>query len=385
MLAVLGRSLEMTAGRTAWCAVKHVQRRRTRLDARLRPSVPLDRKKPLMSYTNDQLDLVRAQIAPYDTVLAAARTRLGDVRGLASTFPGALRTYASGSLAHGTVNHPVSDGDGGLVLDRRSYPNLGPDGGGEQPRDVVADLCALLGPTLREIYPNAKCGTSKRGPKVWFGAPIEGQDPTVDLVVALTRQSGGGLWIPNLERNIWEASDPETHTALITGGTASLAQTRRRIIRLAKAWNKQFTSPAFSSFHLSALALESVTAGLGVAHGLHATFDDAATSLAVGNTPDPAGVSAPIKLLTDRATAVRRLRKAADNLAEALAAEDDEVAVTAALSRVFWKYIDAPDTPQLTAAVAAMTQNKTITTATLGLAGPAVALAPTRAYGDRRP
>jgi hypothetical protein len=338
-----------------------------------------------VSHTNDQLELVRAQIAPLDIVLNAARTRLGDTRGLASTFPGALRTYASGSLAHRTVNHPVSDGDGGLVLDRREYPNLGPDGGGEQPGDVVADLCTLLGPTLREIYPSAKCGTSKRGPKVWFGAPIEDQDPTVDLVVALTRKSGGGLWIPNLERNSWEASDPETHTALITGGTASLAQTRRRVIRLAKAWNKQFTAPALSSFHLSVLALHSVTAGLGLAHGLHATFDDAARSLAAGDTPDPAGVSVPIKLLADRSIAVGRLRKAADNLAEALAADDDQAAVTTALSRVFWKYIDAPDTPQLNAAVASMTQSKRITTATLGISGPAVALAPTRAYGDRRP
>jgi hypothetical protein len=96
-------------------------------------------------------------------------------------------------------------------------------------------------------------------------------------------------------------------------------------------------------------------------------------------------VSVPIKLLADRSTAVRRLRKAADNLAEALAADDDKAAVTTALSRVFWKYIDAPDTPQLNAAVAAMTQSKQITTATLGITGPAVALAPTRAYGDGQP
>jgi hypothetical protein len=338
-----------------------------------------------MGYTHDLLETVRSQIAPSDVVLTEARTRLSVVRGLAGTFPGALRTYASGSLAHRTVNHPVSDGDGGVVLDRRTYPSLGPDGNGEQPRDIVDDLCALLGPSLREIYPNAKCGTSKRGPKVWFGAPLEYQDPTVDLVVALTRKTGNGLWIPNLEKNTWEASDPEMHTALIGGGSTSLEQTRRRVIRLAKAWNKQFTSPAFSSFHLSVLTLESVTAGPGLARGLRALFDDAATSLADCDTPDPAGVSAPIKLLADRSIAINRLRKAADNLAEALANDTDETAVTTALSKVFWNYIDAPATPQLNAAVAAMTQGKPVTTATLGITGPAVSLASTRAYGDPWP
>jgi hypothetical protein len=337
-----------------------------------------------MGHTNDHLEAVRAQIAPIDVVLAEARSRLRDVRGLASTFPGALRTYASGSLAHRTVNHPVSDGDGGVVLDRRSYPALGPDGGGEQPREIVAELCELLAPTLRQIYPKARCGTSKRGPKIWFGAPIEGQDPTVDLVVALTRKNGSGLWIPNLEKNIWEASNPEAHTAMIGGGATTLDRTRRRVIRLAKAWNKQFSTPAFCSFHLSILALESVTSGLGVARSLQGFFDDAASSLTDAGTPDPAGVSANIKPLLAASTATDRLRKAADNLAEALDNDSDETAVASALSKVFWKYIDDPVTPTLSSAVAAMTERKPISTAALGITGPAVTLTPTRAYGDPR-
>jgi hypothetical protein len=57
---------------------------------------------------------------------------------------------------------------------------------------------------------------------------------------------------------------------------------------------------------------------------------------------------------------------------------------TDALSKVFWKYIDAPSTPKLNAVVAAMTQGKPITTATLGITGPTVALPATRAYGEPR-
>ena len=43
---------------------------------------------------------------------------------------GALRWFRSGSVAHGTVNKPVTDADCGLVLDRRNerYATLGPDG-----------------------------------------------------------------------------------------------------------------------------------------------------------------------------------------------------------------------------------------------------------------
>jgi hypothetical protein len=126
-----------------------------------------------MGHTVDVLDDVRATIAASDTVLTEARDRLRLSRDIASTFPGALRTYASGSIAQYTVNHPVSDGDGGLVLDRRCYPNLGPEGGGEAPHDVTAELCALLGPKLRETYPKASCGKSKRGPKLRFGEPLE--------------------------------------------------------------------------------------------------------------------------------------------------------------------------------------------------------------------
>ena len=254
-----------------------------------------------MGHTTDLLDDVRHRIAAHDLVLGETRTRLQLVRDAAISVPGARRTYGSGSLAQHTVNHPVTDGDGGLVLDRRTYPELGPDGGGETPTEVAGKVCELLGPAVRQVYPKARCGTSKRGPKVWFGQSLQGQDPTIDLVVALPRRVGSGLWIPNLEKRTWEASDPERHTDLLNGGPAALRRTRRRVIRLAKAWNKQFAQPGLSSFNISAIALASVQPGLGLAEGLQRFFADGAASLATGrNTPDPAGVSPPLKLLMPR-------------------------------------------------------------------------------------
>jgi hypothetical protein len=337
-----------------------------------------------MGYTNDYLTDIGATTAADPSVLAEARNRLALVRDIAGQFPGALRTYASGSLSQHTVTHPVSDGDGGLVLNRVNYPGLGPEGGGEIPNDVTAQLCKLLGPRVRECYPNARCGTSKRGPKITFGAPINDQDPSVDLVVALTRREGNGLWIPNLKLERWEPSDPEEHVRLLNAEPVSLRRTRRRVIRLAKVWNKQWTDPGFSSFHLSVLALEHVQPGMDIAIALRALLDGAAAFLTAGrNTPDPAGVSKPLKLLISRDVAVKRLRTAAYALADALAADDDEHAVQTALSRVFRNYVDAPVDDQLARAVAALRPGRPVTTATLGLTGPAATVASTRAYGGR--
>lgn len=340
-----------------------------------------------MGYTDDYLTTVRGEIAADDLTLAEARDRLTLVRKIAMGFPGALRTYASGSLAQYTVNDPVTDGDGGLVLNRVQYPQLGPDGGGETPNEIVADLCAILGPELRQIYPKARCGTSKRGPKITFSAPVNGQDPSVDLVVALTRRAAAGLWIPNLHMERWEASDPEAHVVLLNGDTVTLRRTRRRVIRLLKAWNKQWSTPAFSSFHLSALALEHVIPGMSVAAALHAVFDGAAIFLATScNTPDPAGVSSPLKLMkgVSRDVAVQRLRAAATAMADALENDDDEKVVQSALHRVFRDYINALPEDTLASVVGALRPGLAVSTLTVGLPGPAVAIPSTRAYGGSR-
>ena len=335
-----------------------------------------------MGHCDDVISNVRSQIDASDTPLDEARARLALVKKTAIGFAGARRTYSSGSIAHHTMIDPVTDGDGGVVLDRRSYPALGPEGGGEAPREVTEELCGLLGPEIREHYPRAQCGTSKRGPKIHFGEPVEDQDPTVDLVVALTRRKGQGLWIPNLKKNTWEASDPEHHAGLFNGGPLALRRTRRQVIRLAKAWNRQFSEPAFCSFHLSTLALESVQGGLALPAALGQFFADSARSLRRGNTADPAGVSPPIKLHGSREVAIARLDKAAEAISRALEHDDDLAVVQANLATVFWDYVEAPEISPLASAIRSLRPGIAVTTTSLGLAGAAAAVKPARAYGD---
>ena len=61
-----------------------------------------------MGHTAALLNDVRSQLAPDDVALKEARDRRDAVLDAAATFPGAMRTFKSGSLAHGTANWVAS-------------------------------------------------------------------------------------------------------------------------------------------------------------------------------------------------------------------------------------------------------------------------------------
>lgn len=336
-----------------------------------------------MGFTEPYLTAIRSRVKADDRPLEEARKRMALVREIAGAQPGVLRTFASGSLAHHTMNGPVTDGDGAAVFDRRCFPQLGPDGGGESPKALADEFCELLGQGVRLDYPEAVCRRSKRGPKIFFYSPVDGQDPTVDLVLALTRKDEPGLWIPNLKLGTWDASHPERHTELFSGGGDALRASRRKVIRLLKAWNKQFHEPGLSSFHLSVLALEFVEPGMSVSAGMLAVFERAASRLRSHQpTLDPAHVSGSIRLLLSSEIVETRLRKAGEALRQALEHDNDVATVQAALTRLFPDYADTLASDVLASAVEPLRSGRLITTVSVGLAGAPVALAPTRAYGD---
>jgi len=335
-----------------------------------------------MSTVTDILNEVSAQIDADPEALAEARNRLRIALDVAASYNGQLRTYRSGSLAAHTMIDPVSDGDGGLILDRRSHPNLGPEGKGETPTEIVESLRAYMGPVIRKTYPKAWVTTSKRGPMVYFGCPINDQNPTVDIVVALTRKNDPGLWIPNLKTGKWDPSHPQHHVDLLNSGTTSYKRIRRQVIRLAKAWNNQFDRPGVSSFLLSVWALEFIEPGMGVAAGLHALFDGAATRLEANlATPDPAEVSQDLELELPRKQVLSRMRSAAEALQEAISNKSDPATVRDALARMYWKYVSSPQQTALANSAAALSARKPITTDTLGLKAKPVIIPPTRSYG----
>lgn len=351
---------------------------------------PTDKKDSTMNALT-ALESIRRHVAADPSSLSEARERLAAVCVAASAHPDALRTYRSGSLASKFTNRPVADADGGLVIDRRKHPSLGPDGGGELPRRLVDDVHRRIRPQLLRQYPRVRIETMKRGLLVRFNQPLpSGEDPTVDLVVALNRVDAPGLWIPNLDRNRWDPSHPERHVELFTAGWPALRQTRQHVVRVAKAQAKQFSEPAVCSFNIAALAWECVELAEPLDRALLRFYEHAASSLAKHLTSDPAGVSAPIKV-TDRNLAVKRFRKVADAIALAIDAGDDGEKVHDVLSAtgIFWKLIQ-PSLPSDAAAVhqaisdggsLSMTKAGTLVAGTGASATPVKS---TRSYGGRR-
>ena len=294
-----------------------------------------------MQNTAAFLNDVHAELAPSDDTLSAARSRRDDVLARAGDYPGALRTYISGSIAHRTANKDT-DADCGVVLDRRSYPKLGPDGEGVGPNQIVDDFRESLRDRLKEYYPEIRFRVTKRAIQISFNQPLADEsDPTVDLIVALTR-IGQGLWIPNNETKDWDASHPEYHTTVLTADPAGLRRVRAKVIRLAKGWNTQYTKPGLCSFNIEALALSCISERHSVPDGLAELFRFAVSDLKKHYTPDPAGVSKPIKLLKDRNTVVGRLEKATALMKDALDNDDDMTKVQEAMASLYWKYVDPP-------------------------------------------
>lgn len=298
-----------------------------------------------MTFVNEVLQRVVRNTKISKEVTDEAKARRDLVFQIAETYDGALNTVKSGSIAHGTLALKLDDADGSLVLDRTHYPEYSPDGDGKAPNDLVEDVADYLRPLVQEVFPDVYVSTAhKRAIYFRFRSPMDDEqkhDPTVDLVVSLSRDDGG-LWIPNLNREIWQPSDPATHTSMVLQAKKDTNYKIVKIIRLAKLHAKQWSNPTLlSSFHLTALALETQDRNRSVADGLIDLFRHAEKQLARNNTPDPAGISESIKIPEgrDREKLVKKLKKAADSLEEAIDLEStggtlDEI--SDALRPFFW-------------------------------------------------
>jgi hypothetical protein len=132
-----------------------------------------------VSFTQQVLNHARAQIVPEDATLKEARQRRDTTRAVAEDFEGVRHSFASGSLAHGTVNCPIHerdkglDADAGVVLDRRSHPTLGPDSAEDDgPIPIVEAMRGHLRRELRPDYPQVKLRITKQAILVSFGEPL---------------------------------------------------------------------------------------------------------------------------------------------------------------------------------------------------------------------
>ena len=303
-----------------------------------------------MSIT-DVLEEARARIAVEEEVLRAARDRRDLIKKILKEEFSVLRAFGSGSLAHGTQNKPLADADLGVVLDRRSYPELGLNGDG--PKEIAEKIRTILRDRLKEDYPEARFYLGgRRSIKVTFNDPVgpDADDFTADVIVALTREDGG-LWIPDLKKNEWEASDPEKHTEMVLARNKDTKSTFARVIRLAKHANKTH-GKTICSFNVTALGLECIEEKVSMRDGLATLLRHAADSLKDGLTEDPASVSGTIGVTTKkRKEAADQFKKLAEIAEEAVALEAEGVTAQAqkAWSQVPPGAVDPPDDEDLKA------------------------------------
>lgn len=301
-----------------------------------------------MSYARDILHDVRTRAAPDDGDLREARARRDAVLAHAKGYPGVRDVYVSGSIAHGTANE-VRDADCGVVLGRHVFPELGPDGDGAGPTDVVEGMRKHLRESaLADQYPEIRFHVQDRAIKIFFNEPFgDDCDPMVDLIVGLERAGQPGLWIPKAmlsSRPGWDASHPQKHTELFLPNDMDLRRTRVWATRLGKLWNDRFQEWSFSSFNIAALAYWGIDGPAQIGQALYDLFTYAAKDLDEHLTEDPAQVSDPIKLpdATTRTKAVARLERARDLTEEAMEADTLDEA-RSALARLLPDHVDPPD------------------------------------------
>jgi hypothetical protein len=297
----------------------------------------------------------RQRIAVPGEVLKEARERRDRIRGIVAEEFAVLRTFPSGSLAHGTQNDPLNDADAGVVLNRRVYEELGPDG--EGPCQIVEEVRGVLRERLKEDFPNVRFYTGgHRAIRINFMEPIEpGADSfTADLIVAIRREEGG-LWIPDLDNEEWDPSDPERHVELVVERNKATGSHFARTLRLAKHANARH-GKTIVSFNVMALGLEAIKKKTSLPEGLALLLRHAADSLDKELTEDPAGVSGEIKLNVSRhKDAAKRFKEMAELAEEALELDADGQAAQAQRnwSKVLPDAIDPPNDENLRAELAA--------------------------------
>lgn len=353
-----------------------------------------------MSNTEDVLNDVRAQLAPTEEALDEARRRRDIVKDAAAAFDGVRDSFNSGSLAHRTMNCPIHkrdkgmDADCGVIIDRRRYPLLGPDGAGLGPASVIESVLDHITGKVRAEYPYAKLRITKRAILVVPNQPLStGEDPTVDLIVALGRRNQPGLWIPNMQRHSWDASDPQKHTDLLTGEPAQLRRIRAQAIRLAKAENKRQDDPLLCSFNIECLGWMFIEPGQGLPQALLRLWYQGALDLQRRFTPDLAQVSPPVKIRdgyepANRIEAAERLEFAATRLQAALDYDNDLGRVRSELMQLWPDFIaSVPGSLSKARLAAGISAGSTLHAAATGgiSAAGGVPLNNPRSYGDGQP
>lgn len=266
------------------------------------------------------VNAARHRIEVSDSELAEARRRraaLSDA--LRSEFVGS-RTFVNGSVAHGDALTPLTDVDLGVVVPDPSH-EYGP--GRKGPRELKDRAAAAIRRDLKAEYGDLAVEVEgrKRSILVRFREPVSARFPdfTADVIVAIDNPGAAGLYIPRWET--WDRAHPERHTELVVAANKATKAGFARVARLMKHWSRRHDKP-LCSWNIKALALSCIQEPTELIPGMIKWLEFSIERLSVEDTPDPARVSAPVKLNAPRSEVVRKLRQGLETLDQAVRLEN---------------------------------------------------------------
>jgi hypothetical protein len=278
---------------------------------------------------DEAFDIFQTQVDARPTHVAEARRRR-DVFSTALVEHTAFsEAFASGSFARGTVIHPLHDVDLVAVL------GPGRDWTAEEPglvlnytAEAVRSLLGTLGQRslvvqatkVRSHVVQCRVDSAARTESDLAPAAF-----AMEVMPAVRTGTGRPLTVPNARTGLWELTDPED---LIdrTAARAAVWSYYVATVRLVKYWFKrqplEVKSLAAEVLALNCLPVPPAGGRKARSNALSRFFTCAAAKV-MDEIVDPAGYAGAVQPTLDREQARKRLRHAAENAANAVAAEAD--------------------------------------------------------------
>lgn len=243
----------------------------------------------LFTHFHDDLKLPKREVEfarGFRSVIEAAFKAAGIV---------VVSTFLQGSLAKRTMIRPLKDVDLVVVLDRRTYLDLG-----------VAGVFELIAETLTQAligtYPDVVVDDPKK-----YAIPIElALDfPSFDVVPAFETpgDENDDILIGNTETLVWERSNTREMMRVVSAANGRTEGILVHVVRMVKNSVRQHFDDGIPGIAIEGVACRELSGHVPYAEGCTAIFRRAADEVARGRIDDPTNAENLIEKLADHARA----------------------------------------------------------------------------------
>lgn len=232
-----------------------------------------------------------------------ANARKDHIVGLMKKKFEVLEAFPSGSIPRFTAIKKHADVDVMVAL------HYGKHIKGKGPKELLQDVRDALGEYKTNVRKNGQAVT------LYYDSW-----PNVNIVPAARCTDNGGAVthydIPDVSSGGWISTNPKDHGDDIDRAASACGGNFRKIVKMAKAWNKGH-SDYLQSYHVEVMALRALSGSLDDLPWSVFQFFDKASALAKSNLWNRLGYADSYLSQSDRDQAVDRLGKARDGARDA--------------------------------------------------------------------